>query len=162
MEHVRTVWGDLRPDRPFQTSFMSTLVAGLYEQERRFTTLSGVLAGIAILLAAIGLASLVAYLTRLRMKEIGVRKALGGSVASIVALLNTEYVQIVGAAFVVGAPLAWLAADWWLGQFANQVGVSPLVFAGAGLGALAVAVAAVSTQAVRAARVDPAQVLRSE
>jgi putative ABC transport system permease protein len=162
MDHVRTVWGDLRPDRPFQASFMSNLVADLYEQERRFTTLSGVLAGLAILLAAIGLASLVAYLTRLRRKEIGVRKALGGSVASIVALLNKEYVQIVGAAFFVGVLLAWWAARTWLGQFANQVGVSPLVFVGTGLGALAVAVLAVSTQALRAARVDPAQVLRSE
>jgi ABC-type antimicrobial peptide transport system permease subunit len=141
---------------------MSNLVADLYEQEARFTTLSGVLAGIAILLAALGLASLVAYLTRLRMKEIGVRKALGGSVASIVALLNKEYVQLVGAAFFVGVPLAWWAAHTWLGQFVNQVGVSPLVFVGTGLGALVVAVLAVSTQALRAARVDPATVLRSE
>jgi putative ABC transport system permease protein len=96
------------------------------------------------------------------MKEIGVRKALGGSVAGIVALLNKEYVQIVGAAFLVGVPLAWWAARTWLGQFANQVGVSPLVFVGTGLGVLAVAVLAVSTQALRAARVDPATVPRSE
>ena len=162
MEHVRTVWGDLRPDRPFQAAFMSNLVADLYEQEQRFTTLSSVLAGIAILLAALGLTSLVAYLTRLRMKEIGIRKALGGSVGSIVALLNTEYVQIVGVAFVVGVPLAWWGATRWLQQFALQVDVSPLVFLGSGLAALAVAVAAVSLQAGRAARVDPATVLRSE
>jgi len=162
MDHVRTVWDDLRPDTPFEASFMSDLVANLYEQERRFTTLSGVLAGIAILLAAIGLGSLVAFLTRLRTKEIGVRKALGASVASIVALVNREYVQIVGAAFLIGAPLAWWTARAWLGQFANQVGISPLVFVGTGLGAVAVAVLAVSTQALRAARVDPAAVLRSE
>ena len=125
-------------------------------------TVSAVLAGIAIVLAALGLASLVAYLTRLRMKEIGVRKALGGSVASIVALLNREYVQLVGAAFLVGAPGAWLIADWWPGQFAYRVDLLPLVFVGTGLGALAVAVAAVSVQALRAARVSPADVLRSE
>jgi putative ABC transport system permease protein len=162
MEHVRTVWGDLRPDRPFQASFMSNLVADLYEQEQRFTTLSGVLAGIAILLAALGLASLVAYLTRLRLKEIGIRKALGGTTASIVALLNKEYVRLVGVAFVVGVPLAWWVANRWLQQFALQVDVSPLVFLGSGLAALVVALAAVSLQAGRAARVDPARVLRSE
>jgi len=162
MDHVRTVWGDLRPDRPFQASFMSNLVADLYEQEQRFTTLSGVLAGIAILLAALGLASLVAYLTRLRLKEIGIRKALGGTTASIVALLNKEYVKLVGVAFVVGVPLAWWGGNRWLQQFALQVDVSPLVFLGSGLAALVVAVAAVSLQAGRAARVDPATVLRSE
>ena len=162
LQAIRAAWPDVQPDTPLRTTFLDEDVAQLYEQEERFTTLSGVLAGIAILLAALGLASLVAYLTRLRMKEIGIRKALGGSVAGIVALLNKEYVQIVGAAFVIGAPLAWWAAQAWLGQFAYQVGVSPLVFVGAGLGALVVAVLAVSMQALRAARVDPATVLRSE
>jgi len=162
LQAIRAAWPEVQPNTPLRTTFLDEDVAQLYEQERRFTTLSGVLAGIAILLAAIGLASLVAYLTRLRMKEIGIRKALGGSVAGIVGLLNKEYVQIVGAAFLVGAPLAWLTADWWLGQFAYQVSLSPLVFIGTGLAALAVAVLAVSTQALRAARVDPATVLRSE
>jgi putative ABC transport system permease protein len=162
MQHVREVWSEIRPDAPFQATFLSDRVAQLYDQERQFSALAAVLAGLAILLAAIGLASLVAYLTRLRTKEIGVRKALGGSVSSIVALLNKEYIQIVGAAFVVGAPLAWLTADWWLGQFAYQIDLSPIPFLAAGMGALIVAVTAVSTQALRAARVDPAQVLRSE
>jgi putative ABC transport system permease protein len=162
LQAIRAAWPDVQPDRPLRTTFLDEDVAQLYEQERRFTTLSGVLAGIAILLAALGLASLVAYLTRLRMKEIGIRKALGGTVASIVALLNREYVQIVGVAFLVGAPLAWLTADWWLGRFAYQVDLSVLPFVAAGLGALVVAAGAVSTQALRAARVDPATVLRAE
>ena len=162
MERVRQAWADLRPDTPLRTTFLSDKIAGLYEQERRFGTLATALSLLAILLAALGLASLVAYLTRLRMKEIGVRKALGGSVTSIVALLNREYVRIVAVAFVVGAPLAWIAADWWLGQFADRIGLSVGPFLVAGVGALVVAVAAVSTQALRAARVDPAQVLRSE
>ena len=162
LERIRDVWADMKPETPLQTSFLSKDIAELYQQERRFTALAGALAVLAILMAAIGLAALVAYLTRLRTKEIGVRKALGGSTQSIVALLNREYVQIVGVAFALGAPLAWLAADWWLGRFAYQVGLSPIPFLAAGVGALVVAVAAVSTQALRAARVDPAQVLRSE
>jgi putative ABC transport system permease protein len=162
LERIREVWADMKPDTPLQTSFLSAEVAELYQQERRFTALAGVLAALAILMAAIGLAALVAYLTRLRTKEIGVRKALGGSTRSIVALLNKEYVQIVGAAFVVGAPLAWLAADWWLGRFAYQIDLSVWPFLAAGVGALVVAVAAVSGQALRAAQVDPARVLRSE
>jgi putative ABC transport system permease protein len=162
MAQVRSVWADLRPDAPLQTTFLDDQVAELYDQERRFGALSAVLAGLAILLAAIGLASLVAYLTRLRTKEIGVRKALGGSTAGIVALLNKEYVQIVGVAFLLGTPLAWIAADWWLGQFAYQIDLSLLPFVGTGAAALVVAVVAVSLQGLRAARVDPARVLRGE
>jgi putative ABC transport system permease protein len=55
-----------------------------------------------------------------------------------------------------------VGADWWLGRFAYRVGLSPWPFLAAGAGALAVAVAAVSTQALRAARIDPATTLRDE
>jgi putative ABC transport system permease protein len=116
---------------PVRISFLSDQPAALYEQEprfteqeRRFTALAGALAGLAMLLAGLGLAGLVAYLTRLRTKEIGIRKALGGSAASIVALLNKEYVQLVGVAFLVDTPLAWWAAGAWLDQFACRVGLS--------------------------------------
>lgn len=162
MDHLAAVWSELRPDRPLQASYMNALVGDLYEQERRFTTLSGVLAGLAILLAGLGLASLVAYMTRLRLKEIGIRKALGGSVASIIAHLNREYAQIAGIAFLVGAPLAWYLASEWLGQFALRIELSPWVFAASGLLAAIVAVVAVSLQAGRAAKVNPADVLRAE
>jgi putative ABC transport system permease protein len=162
LREIRAVWSELKPNTPLRTSFLEDEMGRIYAQERQFSTLAAVLAGLAIVLAAIGLASLVAYLTRLRTKEIGVRKALGGSTRSIVALLNREYAWIVGAAFVVGAPLAWVAADWWLGRFAYRIDLSVGPFLAAGVGALVVAVLAVSTQALRAARLDPAKVLRSE
>ena len=161
MQQVRAVWSEIRPDTPLETTFLDDQVAKLYDQENRFLGLAGALTGLAILMAAIGLAALVAYLTRLRMKEIGVRKALGGSMTSIVSLLNKEYVQIVGVAFVVGTPLAWIAADWWLGQFAYQIDLSVLPFLASGVGALFVAVVAGSTQAPRAAQGDPAKGLRA-
>ena len=162
VEHAEAVVTELFPNAPFRASFFDEEVAELYEQERRFGTLSTILSALAILLGAIGLASLVAYLTQMRMREIGIRKALGGSVASIVALLNREYVWIVGVAFLIGAPLAWWAGHAWLESFAYQIGISPWIFVAAGLGAAVVAVVAVSTQAYRAARVDPASVLRGE
>ena len=162
LAHVRDVVGDMFPAVPLRTAFLDDRVASLYEQERRFGTLGTVLTGIAVVLAVLGLSSLVAYLTRLRRKEIGIRKALGGSTASIVALLNKEYVWIVAAAFTVGAPLAWIVASWWLDQFAYRVDVSLLAFAVTGAAAFAVAALTVSTQATRAAQVDPATVLRVE
>ncbi|MCS3651950.1 ABC-type antimicrobial peptide transport system permease subunit [Salinibacter ruber] len=122
----------------------------------------GTIALLILTITTINYANLGLALYTDRNEEIGVRKALGGSVTSIVALLNKEYVQIVGAAFALGAPLAWLAADWWLGQFAYRIDLSVWPFLAAGIGALVVAVVAVSTQAMRAAQVDPARVLRSE
>jgi len=156
------VGAQLFPDTPQRLTFLSDRLADLYEQERRFGSLAGALSVLAILLAVLGLASLASYLTRMRMNEIGVRKTLGASVSSIVALLNREYVRIVAVAFLVGTPVAWAAARWWLGQFAYRIEISLLVFVVAGAGALAAAVLAVSTQALRIARVNPADVLRDE
>jgi putative ABC transport system permease protein len=103
-----------------------------------------------------------AYLTRLRMKEVAVRKVLGASVTGLLARLNREFVGLVGVAFVLGSGAAYLAMDRWLTGFATRITVSPLVFLGVGLGALALAVGAVSWQSLKAARVDPATVLRAE
>jgi len=159
---IQDAWADLAPATPLSYTFLDDQVAALYEQERRFGTLSLALAGIAGLLAVLGLVSVAAYATRLRVKEVGIRKALGASIPNILVLLNREFVMLVGIALAVGAPLAWWAADAWLSSFAYRISVSPLVFLGVGLGALVLAVAAVSTQAVRTAQVDPATVLRSE
>jgi putative ABC transport system permease protein len=114
------------------------------------------------MLAVLGLTAVAAYMARLRVKEIGIRKALGASISSILVLLNREFVVLVGVALALGAPLAWWGVEAWLSGFAYRIDVSPLVFLGVGLGALALAVGAVTWQSLAAARVDPARVLRSE
>jgi putative ABC transport system permease protein len=162
MDHLQAAWTQIRPDEPLRTTFLSTRLADLYAQERQFGTLSTVLTGLAILLASLGLAGLSAFVARQRQKEIGIRKALGATLGSLVVLLNREIVALVGGALVVGAPLAWWAADAWLASFAHRIGIHPLVFVGTGIAALAIALIASSVQIARAARVDPAQVLRAE
>jgi putative ABC transport system permease protein len=120
------------------------------------------LAAVAGLLAVLGLVAVAAYATRLRVKEIGIRKALGASVASVLLLLNREFAALVAVALALGAPVAWWAATAWLDGFAYRIAVNPLVFAAVGAGTLALAAAAVTWQSLSAARVDPARVLRSE
>ena len=162
VDAVQQIWRELAPNTPLQYTFLDDQVAQLYAQDRRFATLSLGLAGLAGVLAVLGLTAVAAYMARLRVKEIGIRKALGASIPSILVLLNREFVALVGVALVVGGPLAWWGVEAWLGGFAYRISVSPLVFLGVGLGALALAVGAVSWQSLTTARVDPARVLRSE
>jgi putative ABC transport system permease protein len=162
VDAVQQIWRELAPNTPLQYTFLDDQVAQLYAQDRRFAALSLGLAGLAGVLAVLGLTAVAAYMARLRVKEIGIRKALGASIPSILVLLNREFVALVGVALVVGGPLAWWGVEAWLGGFAYRISVSPLVFLGVGLGALALAVGAVSWQSLTTARVDPARVLRSE
>jgi putative ABC transport system permease protein len=133
-----------------------------YPQDRRLRTLSVGLTGVAMALVVLGLLAMTAYLTRLRLKEVAIRKALGATIPSILRLLNREFVALVGVAFVLGSALSYLAISEWLAGFATRIDVSPVVFLAVGAGALLLSVAAVSAQSFSAAQVDPARVLRSE
>ena len=162
MDRLEAAWSTLRPNDPLRTDFISDRLASLYAQERQFGALSTILTGLAIGLAALGLAGLSAFVARRRRKEIGIRKALGATLGSLVLLLNREIVVLVGVALALAAPVAWWTAEAWLQGFATRIAVSPLVFVGVGGAALALAFASTCVQTLRAARVDPARVLRSE
>jgi putative ABC transport system permease protein len=159
---MKEAWSRVAPDVPMQYTVLSEQVASFYDQDRRLRTLSFTLTGIALVLVVLGLLAITAYLTRLRLKEVAIRKALGATATSILGLLNREFVVLVGVAFVVGSALSYLAMSEWLSGFATRIDVSPLVFVAVGAGALALAVAAVSAQSLSAARLNPARVLQSE
>ncbi|MEO1632108.1 MAG: FtsX-like permease family protein, partial [Bacteroidota bacterium] len=109
-----------------------------------------------------GLVGLAAFTAQRRTKEIGVRKVLGASVASILRLLTRDFALLVAVAFVVAAPVAWWGLQRWLESFAYraEVGVGTVLLAG--LAALAVALLATGALAWRAARMDPVRALRYE
>jgi putative ABC transport system permease protein len=97
-----------------------------------------------------------------RKKEIGVRKVLGASVGSITALLSADFVKLVLIAIVLASPVAWWVMSRWLLGFNYRIGIPIWVFVTSGTGAVAIALATVSFQAIRAALANPIRSLRSE
>jgi putative ABC transport system permease protein len=162
MDAVQARWDAVVPDRPFEASFLDQTFADLYAQDRRFGRLFGVFGGLAILVAGLGLFGLATHTVQQRTKEIGIRKVLGATAASLVALLARDFARLVALAFLVGGPVAYLGMRRWLDGFAYRVDLGPGVFALAGAVALAVALATVGTQAYRAARADPVSAIRDE
>ena len=127
-----------------------------------FAQIVGAASGLAIIIAVFGLLGLAALVAQRRTKEIGIRKALGATVTSIVGLLSWEFVKVVTVAFVIAAPVAYFVMRQWLQDFAYHIELGPWVFLGAGVLTLAVALLAVSYQALRAATVNPVRALRTE
>lgn len=162
LDRLRTAWSRVRPDTPFSPEFVDEQLAQLYEEEQRIGQMGLGLTVIALLLAALGLVGLSAYVVQRRTKEIGVRKALGATVSEIVLRLNREFLVLVGVALIVAAPIAYVVAEQWLSSFAYRIGISPLVFLGAGGIALVASLAAASYQAWSTARISPADALRQE
>jgi putative ABC transport system permease protein len=124
--------------------------------------LLGAFSLLAILIACMGLFGLAAFTAEPRTKEIGVRKVLGASARGIALLLSKDFVKLVGIAFVLAAPLAYVATQRWLDGFAYRFDVSWPVFVLAGVAALGIALLTVSYQAIRAALADPVDSLRYE
>jgi len=159
---VEAAWARAAPDVPFQYTFLDDDLGQQYESEQRWSRIVGYAAGFAVLIACLGLFGLAALSVARRTKEVGIRKALGASVASVTLLLSKEFARLVLVAVVLAAPVAYLVMRRWLEGFAYHVGIGVGVFMLAGGLALLVALLTVSYQAVRAASSDPVEALRYE
>jgi putative ABC transport system permease protein len=156
------VWNRHLPERPFESFFMDAEVERLYRAEARVTALMDVFTGLGLFIACLGLFGLAAFTAERRTKEIGVRKALGASVPSIVVLLSKEFTRLVLIAFFLAAPVAYVVMNGWLDGFAYRAEISWWMYAAAALSALAVAWLTVGYQSVKAALADPVDSLRYE
>jgi putative ABC transport system permease protein len=159
---IEATWQRVFPSWPLQYQFADQSFDAAYRAEQQLSRLFGVFAGLAIVIACLGLFGLAAYAAQQRTKEIGIRKAVGASVTQIVGLLTKDFALLVVGAIVVAVPVAYVGLNRWLETFAYHVDLGATVFVLAGGGALLVAVLTVAVHAFRAARVDPATTLRSE
>lgn len=162
IERIRETWQQLFPNEVFELQFLDNQVARLYETETLVSRLINVFTGIAILICCLGLYGLVSHAVVQRTKEIGIRKVLGASVASIVGLLSKDFLVLVLVALVVVIPLAWYTMNRWLQDFAYKVDIEWWIFALAGLLAITIALLTTSFQSIKAALMNPVKSLRSE
>jgi putative ABC transport system permease protein len=115
-----------------------------------------------VLISALGLFGLAAYVNHRRTKEVSIRKMLGASPAQVFVLLAGEFIKFVLLALVIGCPLSYWAGTMWLDSFAYKITVQVAPFiAGAGVALLSVLIA-VSYETIRSARINPADQLRKE
>ncbi|MBO0934648.1 ABC transporter permease [Fibrella aquatilis] len=159
---VGQFWKERFPGYDFDYFFLDQDFNKQYEAEQRIATLFRGFAGLAIAIACMGLFALSTYTAQQRTKEIGVRKALGASVANIVSLLSKDFLKLVLVAIVIASPLAWYAMHRWLQDFAYKIEIRWWVFALAGGLAITIALLTVSYQSIRAALMNPVKSLRSE
>ena len=162
MGMVEEAWAETVPDETFDATFLNARIQKLYDAERRVGRMMGGFAGLAVLVACLGLIGLATSTTQQRMKEIGIRKALGASVPGIVALLSRDFLKLVVLAVVVASPVGYWIAEQWLEQFAYRITPGVPLFAGAAAIVILIAALSVSVQTIRAARTRPAHVIRSE
>ena len=159
---ISNIWDKMAPGRPFEYSFLNDDFDRMYRSEQRLGTIFAIFAGLAIIIACLGLFALTSFTAQRRTKEIGIRKTLGASVESIVLLLSKTYSKLILIAFLLSVPVAWYATNWWLKSYAYKADVGVMVYLLAGSAAFLIAMLTISYQSIRAARANPASSLRSE
>jgi putative ABC transport system permease protein len=162
LDALGQLYTSFNPGFSFEYKFQDAEYARQYASEQRVAKLSGYFATMAILISCLGLFGLAAFTAERRLKEIGIRKALGSSVTSVVLLLSRDFTQMVIVSIVLGLPVAYWMLSQWLTRFAFRIPLELWYFVAAGLIALVIAWLTVASQALKAARVNPVDCLRTE
>jgi putative ABC transport system permease protein len=162
LQKVRAEWKAFEPNRAFNYSFMDQDFDAVYRTEQRMGGLIGVLTGLVIFIACLGLLGLAAYAAEQRAKEIGIRKVLGAGVPSIVGLLSRDFARLIAVALCIAVPLSWWMMHRWLENFAYRTDISVWIFVAAAGIVFAIAGLTTVFQSVKAAVVNPVTSLRSE
>jgi putative ABC transport system permease protein len=159
---LKKTWERFAPEYPFEYAFFDDVFDRAYRIERRLGTVFSAFAGLAVLIACLGLVGLASFAAEQKTKEVGIRKVLGASSAGIMALFSKEFIKWVVLANLVAWPVGYYAMRTWLKNFAYRIDLTVPMFLGSALAALAIAAAVISVQTYRAASANPADSLRNE
>lgn len=162
LNRIQSYWETAFDNKPFDYFFLDDYYNEQYIAESRFGSIFGLFAGLAILVACLGLFGLASFITNLRTKEIGVRKVLGASVPNLWALLTFDFLKWVGLAIILSLPLNWLIMNRWLEGFATRIGLSWTLFLVPAILLVIIAIATVSFHTLRTAYLNPALSLKDE
>ena len=159
---IERAWDGAFPEYVFEYRFVNERIDDFYRQDSQVSVLIDIFAGVAVLIGAIGLFGLVSFVAARRTKEIGVRKVLGATAADILLMFGREFSLLIIVAFGVAAPVATVAMNRWLDDFAFRIGIGPAIY----LVALAItggiAAATIAYRAIRSSLTNPVESLRYE
>lgn len=159
---IQKVWDQYFPEYAFSADFFDENINQFYQQESQLSLLYKIFAGLAIFISCLGLYGLVSFMAVQKTKEVGIRKVLGASVASLVQLFSKEFTILIIVSFFIAVPVAWYIMQAWLNNFVFRISLSVDFFAIAIICSLLIAWLSVGFKAVRAALANPVKALRSE
>jgi putative ABC transport system permease protein len=162
ISHLKKTWATFVPDVPLEYTFVDESIERQYGNEQKMQGIFYGFGSLSLLIACLGLFGLTIFIVERKIKEIGIRKVLGASVANIVRLLSTDFLKLVLIAALIASPLAYYFMHEWLQNFAYHIGINWWVFAVSGFIALLIALLTISFKAISAALANPVKNLRTE
>jgi ABC-type antimicrobial peptide transport system permease subunit len=162
LSNIESRFDEVYPDSEMTINFMDETVANFYKKERSMSKLLNWAMGLSVLISCLGLLGLVIFNTERRIKEIGIRKVLGATVAQLNVLLCKDFLWLIGIAFLIATPIAYWGMNKWLQDFAAKTDFSWWIFAASGLGMIVLAIVIMCFKTISAAMENPVKNLKTE
>jgi putative ABC transport system permease protein len=162
LNQIDETWSRFSENIPLNYSFLDEEFGNMYRSESQLGVVFSVFSGLAIFIGCLGLFGLASFMAEQRTKEIGIRKVLGASVNNILIMLTSQFSRLILIAFLLAVPIAWFAIDQWLSNYTYKTSLGIDIFLLAAAAAFLVAGVTIGYQAIKAARSNPVNSLRSE
>ncbi len=162
LQYIEETWNGFVEQQPVQMTFLEDDLARQYSNEEKTATLFFIFSVLAILIAALGLLGLASFSAAQRTKEVGIRKAMGASLGSVLVTLSREFVWLILVATLLAWPLAYFFMNNWLRDYPERVPLDPAIFIFSTLLAFVIASVTVLLRVYQAASMNPVHSLRYE
>ena len=162
LTHIEATWKKVNTGTTFDYAFLDEQFAALYQNEQAFANMFTHFTLLALFIAGLGLFALSAFTAEQRKKEIGIRKVLGATNATIFYKLSFEFIMLILISFLFASAIAYFVMKQWLQDFQYSIDMGFGVFLLAGVASILIALLTISFQAFKAALSNPAEALRSE
>ncbi|MCF7918724.1 MAG: ABC transporter permease [Candidatus Cloacimonetes bacterium] len=159
---MEAIYNEIFPEGTYGSRTFDDIFMMQFRQEDNFAEKLAVFAGIAVIIACLGLFGLAAFITEQRTKEIGIRKVLGSTVRQVILLLTRDFTRWVLISNLIAWPLTWYALSLWLNNFAYKMKLNPLLFIISGSAALLIALLTISFHTLKTANSNPIKSLKYE
>jgi len=159
---IEKLWNKYDEQRPFEYKLLQNEIDQLYKSEDVLVKLAMIFTILSLLIAALGIWALTAYITEHRTREIGIRKVLGASNLSIIKLINVEFVVIIIVSNIFAWPIAYLILEYWINSFAYQADINLWTFVFATFISFIITIITISQKSIKAGNKNPVDALRYE
>jgi hypothetical protein len=162
IEKLPALYKKFDPENPVSFGFVDERLNTQYHAEQRALAIVLHFCALSVIITCLGLFGLATFIAEQRTKEIGIRKALGGSVQNMVVLLSKDFIRPIIIAIIIGSPIGWYLFHQWLMSYAYRIELTAWIFVGTGLCTLLIAWLTVISRAINTALTNPVDCLRSE
>ena len=163
MDKLESIWRQIDNVHPFEATFYDEQIQEAYNENAVMFKLFGFLATLAVAISALGLLGMAVFTTETRIKEISIRKVLGATERGLVIVLSRGFLLMLGISALVAVPATYLLFESIiLVEYANRITIGVFELLSGVVLIFMIGALTVSWQTWKAAKTNPAEMLRNE